>query len=285
MILLFFELLKPKIVFGNILSSLGGFLLASRGNINYHLLFLNIIGISLVIGSSCILNNVIDCNIDKYMDRTKNRILVISSSFHNLAIFFAIVLGILGFSIYIYYINILCMLLSSIGWIVYVVLYSMYLKKRSIYSTLIGSISGSIPPLLGYCSVTNHVDLCVFNLFLIFITWQIPHSYAIFIMHFSDYKRVNIPIFPIVKSFLVTRYHIRIFILLFLLSTCLLVATNYVGYKFLFSILFLSVIWFYLSIKTYRSDYNHIIWAKNIFYHSIIIMFIMNIMMSFDYIN
>ncbi|XBC37563.1 MAG: heme o synthase [Buchnera aphidicola (Meitanaphis microgallis)] len=282
---LFLELLKPKIIFGNLISCLGGFLLASKGNIHYNLLFLNLIGISLIVGSSCILNNVIDYKLDKQMSRTKNRILVTNVCYYNLAIYFAIFLGILGLFTYGYFINILCMFFALLGFIIYVIFYSLYLKKRSIYSTVIGSISGAIPPVLGYCSVTNYIDLCAINLFIVLIFWQIPHSYAIFLMHLNDYKHANIPIFPIVKSFLVTQYHIKICILLFLIFSCFFTVMHFTGYKFFFSILVLSIVWLYLSSKTYDDDKNHIIWSKNIFYHSIIIMLVMNIMMAIDCVS
>ncbi|ANF17179.1 hypothetical protein XW81_02130 [Buchnera aphidicola (Schlechtendalia chinensis)] len=285
MILLFIELLKPKIIFGNLISSLGGFLLASKGSINYKLLFLNMISVSLVIGSSCIFNNIIDSDIDKYMSRTKNRILVTNTCFYNLSIFFGIFLGILGFLIYGYFVNVLCMLLSFLGFIIYVVCYSLFLKRKSIYSTLVGSISGAIPPILGYCSVTNYIDLCVLNLFLIFFVWQIPHSYAIFIMHFNDYKKANIPIFPSFRSFSETKIHVNIFIFLFLTFSCLLTVMKYVGHKFFICIFFLSMIWIFLSEKKYKNDYDHVLWAKNIFYHSILLIFVTNIMMALDYIN
>ncbi|XBC38079.1 MAG: heme o synthase [Buchnera aphidicola (Floraphis choui)] len=285
MIILFLKLLKPGIILGNLVSVLGGFLLASKGNINYKLLFFDVVGMSLVIGSSCALNNIIDYEIDKKMNRTKNRILVTDIYFYNLAILFSIFLGILGLFICGWYINILCMVFAILGLIIYVIFYSLYLKKKSIYSTIVGSISGAIPPVFGYCSVTNCIDLCAINLFIILMLWQIPHSYAIFIMYFNDYKRANIPIFPIIKSFSVTRFHIKIFILLFLIFTCLLTIINCTGYKFFFSLLSLSIFWFFLVIKKYKGDSNHFIWSKNIFLHSIIIMIIMNIMISVDFIN
>ncbi|QCI23429.1 heme o synthase [Buchnera aphidicola] len=285
MIMLLFGLLKPRIVFGNSISSLGGFLLASKGNVNYYLLFLNLISISLVVSSACILNNVIDYKIDQRMNRTKNRILVINSCFYNLSIYISVFLGIFGLFLYGWFFNLLCVLLASCALIIYIVFYSLYLKMKSRHSTIIGSLSGAIPPILGYCSVVNHINLCMVNLFIIFFIWQIPHSYSIFVKNLQDYKNAKIPVFPAVKPFLTVRYHVNIFILLFLMCTCSLTIINCTGYKFFYSLLILSLIWFYLSIKKYKNDKEHIIWSKNVFYCSILIMFIMNIMISIDFID
>lgn len=284
MIIRFLGLLKPRIIVGNLISSLGGFFLASKGNINYYLLLLNLMSLSFVVGSSCVFNNVIDYKLDRLMNRTKNRILVTNTHIYNFAIFFAIFLGILGLFIFGWFINILCMVLSFLGLIIYVVFYSFFLKKRSMYSTIIGSISGAIPPVLGYCSVTNHIDWCAINLFFVLFLWQIPHSYAIFIMHLDDYKNANIPIFPVVQSLSITRVHMNIFILFFLVFSCLLTVTHCTGYKFFFILLIFSTVWFYIATKKYYHD-NYITFSKSVFYCSIIIMLIMNVMMSIDFIR
>ncbi|XBC39131.1 MAG: heme o synthase [Buchnera aphidicola (Nurudea shiraii)] len=285
MIISLLGILKPKIVFGNIISCLGGFLLASKGNVNYNLLFWSLISVSLVVGSSCILNNVIDRNIDKNMNRTKKRILVINPCFYRFSIFSSIFLAMLGLFLFGWFINILCVFLSCLGVIVYSFFYSFLLKTKSIYSTIIGSISGAIPSLLGYCSVTNYIDLCTVNLFIIMFFWQIPHSYAIFVMNLDDYKKAKIPVYPVIKPIWVTKRCVSIFIFLFLISIFCLTAIGYAGYKFFLILSLLSIIWFFLSIKEYHNDKKNIFWSKNIFYLSIVIMIVLNIMISIDFVN
>ncbi|XBC40655.1 MAG: heme o synthase [Buchnera aphidicola (Nurudea yanoniella)] len=277
------EILKPRIVFGNLISSLGGFFLASKGDISYNLLFLNLISISLIVSASCIFNNIIDYKIDKHMNRTKKRILVTHPSFYSFSIFSAIFLGVLGLFLFGFFVNLLCMILAFCGFMIYVLFYSIILKTRSIYSTIVGSVSGAIPPVLGYCSVVNHINLCSVNLFLILFFWQIPHSYSIFIMHFNDYKNANIPVYPIIKPFFFTKRCVNVFIILFLISICFFTIIGCTGYKFLLILLFFSITWLYFSCKKYRYDKNNILWSKNVFYHSIFVMLILNFMMSIDF--
>ena len=72
----YLQVTKPGIIFGNLISVIGGFLLASKGSIDYTLFIYTLVGVSLVVASGCVFNNYIDMDIDKKMERTKNRVLV-----------------------------------------------------------------------------------------------------------------------------------------------------------------------------------------------------------------
>ena len=72
----YLQVTKPGIIVGNLISVVGGFLLASKGSINGYLLILTLLGVSLVVASGCAFNNLIDRDIDPKMERTKNRVLV-----------------------------------------------------------------------------------------------------------------------------------------------------------------------------------------------------------------
>ncbi len=86
------------------------------------------------------------------------------------------------------------------GFVVYVGVYSLYMKRHSVYGTLIGSLSGAAPPVIGYCAVTGDFDSGAAILLAIFSLWQMPHSYAIAIFRFKDYQAANIPVLPVVKE-------------------------------------------------------------------------------------
>ncbi|MEX7586721.1 UbiA family prenyltransferase, partial [Klebsiella pneumoniae] len=72
----YLQVTKPGIIFGNLISVIGGFLLASKGHIDYPLFVWTLLGVSLVVASGCVFNNYIDRDIDRKMERTKNRVLV-----------------------------------------------------------------------------------------------------------------------------------------------------------------------------------------------------------------
>ena len=103
-------------------------------------------------------------------------------------------------------------------------------KRKSVYGTLIGSLSGSAPPVIGcYCAVSGEFDAGAAILLLIFSLWQMPHSYAIAIFRFKDYQAANIPVLPVIKGISVAKRHIILYILAFMVATLMLTLVGYAG--------------------------------------------------------
>ncbi len=121
------------------------------------------------------------------------------------------------------------------GFVVYVGVYSLYMKRHSVYGTLIGSLSGAAPPVIGYCAVTGDFDSGAAILLAIFSLWQMPHSYAIAIFRFKDYQAANIPVLPVVKGISVAKNHITLYIIAFAVATLMLTLGGYAGYKYRWS--------------------------------------------------
>ncbi|AKC32231.1 heme o synthase [Candidatus Pantoea carbekii] len=284
MIRYYLTIIKPKIVLGNLISVVGGFLLASRGNINYSLLFFALISVCFIIASGCVFNNIIDRDIDIKMHRTQSRILVKGLLSIKHSLIYAIVLGITGCALLYYKVNALSMCLAIIAFVVYVVIYSLYMKRHSVYSTLIGSLSGAMPPVIGYCAVTNEFDCAALILQFIFSVWQIPHSYSVAIYNFKDYQIAKIAVLPVVKGISVAKNHIIVYILVFVISTPMLTISGYTGYKYLLVVTAVSIGWFVISLLGYKTS-NHRLWSYRIFVFSIIVITIFSIMISIDFIT
>ncbi|AKC60405.1 heme o synthase [Blochmannia endosymbiont of Camponotus (Colobopsis) obliquus] len=279
----YLQITKPKIILGNIVSITSGFFLAAQKNINYSLLILLLIAMSAIIASSCILNNIIDRDIDKNMQRTATRVLVTKCITLKRSFIFAIILSTLGFSILITIVNRLTIILAILGFFIYVIIYSMYLKRTSTYSTLIGSISGAIPPVIGYCTVSNHFDLAASILYTIFSVWQIPHFYTIAILYFKEYQNVSIPAFPIKYGIMLTKHHIILHIIIFILSTFLLTLMNFTSYKFLFIVETINSYWLFIALQGYFiTKKENIKWAKKMFSLSVFVITSLNIMILID---
>lgn len=208
-------LTKPGILFGNFITTLGGFFLAAQGSIDILLLLLTLLGTTLVVASGCVVNNVIDQDIDTKMQRTQNRALVKKTISPTVALIYAFVLGLIGFSILWFGVNAYAFLFAMIGFVVYVGFYSLWTKRTSIHQTVIGSISGASPPVIGYTAVTHHFDVAALLLFLAYALWQMPHSWAIAIYRFDDYKNAGIPILPVARSIYRTKVECVIYIVLF----------------------------------------------------------------------
>lgn len=273
---------KPGIIFGNMISVIGGFLLASQGSVDFSLLFATIIGVSLVVASGCVFNNYIDRDIDCLMERTKNRVLVQGLISPAITILYACLLGIAGFALLYVYTNLLAVEFALLGFVVYVGLYSLYLKRKSVYGTLVGSLSGAAPPVIGYCAVSNQFDTGALILLVIFSLWQMPHSYAIAIFRYKDYLAASIPVLPVKRGISVTKNHITLYIIGFIVATLMLTISGYAGYSYLFVAAVVGFGWLIMALTGYKTTDNKI-WARKLFIFSIVAITTLSIMMSVDY--
>jgi protoheme IX farnesyltransferase len=282
MIKQYLQVTKPGIIFGNLISVVGGFLLASKGSIDYPLFLATLVGVSLVVASGCVFNNYIDRDIDKKMERTKNRVLVKGLIAPSVSLVYATALGIAGFALLYIGANPLAMWLAVMGFVVYVGVYSLYMKRHSVYGTLIGSLSGAAPPVIGYCAVTNEFDAGALILLAIFSLWQMPHSYAIAIFRFKDYQAANIPVLPVVKGISVAKNHITVYIVAFMIATLMLTLGGYAGYKYLIVAAAVSVWWLGMALRGYKTE-NDSVWARKLFVFSIVAITSLSVMMSIDF--
>ena len=275
-------LTKPGILFGNFITTLGGFFLAAQGSIDILLLLLTLLGTTLVVASGCVVNNVIDQDIDTKMQRTQNRALVKKTISPTVALIYALVLGVIGFSILWFGVNGYAFLFAMIGFIVYVGFYSLWTKRTSIHQTVIGSISGASPPVIGYTAVTHQFDVAALLLFLAYALWQMPHSWAIAIYRFDDYKNAGIPILPVARSIYRTKIECVIYILLFAAVLNGLYCFGYTNIFFLITFNALTAYWLYLSIIGFKAD-NDQLWAKRFFLYSVILITLLSLSFSFTY--
>jgi len=274
----YYELTKPGIIYGNMLTTIGGFLLASKGDVDLWLLVATLAGTALIIASGCVFNNYIDRGIDAKMDRTKKRATVSGLVSARAAITYATVLGVLGAIILTVFVNLLVLAIGLTGLFFYVVVYG-WAKRRSVYGTLVGSIPGATPPVAGYCAVTGNLDLGAFLLFLILVTWQMPHFYAIAMYRLKDYKAAGLPVWPAVKGLKSTKIQILGFILAFTLAVSLLTIYDYAGWVFLVVMAVLGLTWFAKGIKGFQAS-NNTVWARQMFLFSLIVMLSLSVMLS-----
>ena len=276
----YYWLTKPGIIRGNALTAATGFLLASKGHINYKLLLTSLTGFSLVIASACVFNNYLDRGIDKKMIRTKKRALVRGTIAARSALLYATVLGLLGFLVLFAYTNRLTVTLGLGGVFLYVVVYGIW-KRRSWFGTIIGSLSGALPPVAGYVAVSNHLDGAAVILFFILVVWQMPHFYAISIYRIEDYAAAGLPVLPVKKGLLATKLQILIYIAGFMVVTSLLYIFGYSGIFYELVAISLGLAWFGLGVQGFRTP-DETIWARKVFLFSLVVISLLCITISAD---
>ncbi len=275
---------KPGIVMGNLVTLAGGFFLASRGMVHIPLLLATMAGLALVVASGCVVNNIIDRDIDGLMRRTGNRPLVRDAVSPQSALVYAFTLGLAGFALLVAATNPLTTFIAAIGYVIYVGVYSLYMKRNSIYGTLVGSLSGAVPPVVGYCAVAGRFDLGALILLAIFSLWQMPHFYAIALFRLRDYQAAGIPVWPAVKGIASTKRQILLYIVAFTAAAAALSLTGYAGHAFLAVSLAMGVYWFRLA-WTGWSTGDAQAWARKLFFYSIQVVFALSFAMSLDFVR
>ncbi|MGJ8580809.1 MAG: heme o synthase [Psychromonas sp.] len=274
---------KPGIIMGNFISGAGGFLLASRGDIDLWLMSATLIGLSLIIASGCAINNVIDRDIDVVMARTRKRVTVTGEMSAFSALSHGVVLGIMGFGLLIAYTTPVAVLFGLFGYFIYVVVYSLYMKRKSVYGTFVGSLSGAVPPVVGYCAVTGQFDMGAVILLVMFSLWQMPHSYAIAIFRFKDYQAANIPVLPVSHGIDKAKQRIVIYIAIYALVVMLLPIAGFTGMAFMAVACTTSFWWLIMALRGYRRDVDIVGWARRVFAFSIVNITALSIAMALDY--
>lgn len=278
----YLNLLKPGIVVGNLISLTGGYLLASRGAIDATHGAIVALSVALVIGSGCAINNVIDRDIDKLMKRTHARPMANNQIAIESALMFAGLLAIAGFLLlFLVTRQFLSPALLLAGYIVYAGLYSLCLKRKSVHGTLVGSISGAIPPVVGYCSVSGSFDAAALVLLAIFGIWQVPHSYAIAIFRWDDYQAASIPVLPLVKGQRRAKQHIVLYIVAFIAAEMALAALGYVGKRYVALTLVMGIYWLGTAVAGFTTI-NDATWARKVFAVSIAAVTVLSIAMAID---
>lgn len=273
-------LTKPGILFGNFVTTLGGFFLAAQGSVDFLLLLITLIGTTLVVASGCVINNVIDQDIDQKMQRTKNRAMVTKTISPAIALAYAAVLGVIGFAILWFWVNAYAFLFAVLGFVVYVLFYSLWTKRTTIHQTVIGSISGASPPVIGYTAVSHEFDMAALLIFIGYALWQMPHSWAIAIYRFADYKNAGIPILPVARSILRTKIESLIYVVLFTIAMNALFVYGYANWLYLVILNALCIYWFYIGVLGFKAE-NDQLWAKRFFLFSVILITVISICFSF----
>ncbi|MEJ8545825.1 heme o synthase [Brevibacillus borstelensis] len=228
-------------------------------------IILAFIGSSLVMGAAGAFNNLYDRDIDSVMERTKNRPTVTGEIEPKTVLWLGIVTTVLGLAA-LACTTPLAALLGFLGLFFYVVPYTMWTKRRTVYNTEVGSISGAAPPLIGWAAI--HPDIthpAILGLFVIMVIWQMPHFYAIAIRKHEEYKAAKVPMLPVVKGVRRTYIQTNVYLVM-LIATSFLLGSLSLGLMLV--ALLLSISWLILSVYGYKKmDPEK--WAKSLFLFSL----------------
>lgn len=212
---------KPRVVMLMLLTSLVGMFLAVPGMVPLDVLILGNLGIALVAGSGAAVNHLIDYKVDSLMRRTHNRPIPQGRVDPRHAAVFAAVIGVIGMTILLLWVNPLCAWLTLASFVGYAFIYTGYLKRATPQNIVIGGLSGAMPPLLGWSAVTGTIEPGALILVLIIFAWTPPHFWALAIHRKDEYAKTGIPMLPVTHGEQLTKVHILLYTIIMVMITLL----------------------------------------------------------------
>lgn len=274
-------LCKPRVVMLMILTSLVGMCIASGSSIPWVPLFFGNLGIGLVASGAAALNHIADQHIDKIMGRTQHRPIVSGKITPQKSMIFAVVLSLLGMLILFYLINPLTATLTFLSLMGYAVGYTLYLKHATPQNIVIGGISGAIPPLLGWTSVTGTISPQALLLVMIIYIWTPPHFWALAIYRLEDYAKANVPMLPHTHDVDYTKLNILLYTILLICTSFLPFLIHMSGLIYLVGVLFANTLFFYQVLLLYFKKERQ--QALRTFQHSIYYLGIVFLFLLIDH--
>ncbi len=197
-------LTKPRIIELLLVTTLPTMFLAQQrvggGLPSIGLLLGTLVGGTVAAGSANTLNMYLDRDIDALMNRTRRRPLVTGEVTPRAALVFGLVLGVVSVAFFWAFINVTAALLTAAAIALYVVGYTMVLKRRTPQNIVWGGIAGCMPVFIGWSAVTGSLDWAPVALFLVVFFWTPPHYWPLSMKFRRDYAAAGVPMLPVVAS-------------------------------------------------------------------------------------
>jgi protoheme IX farnesyltransferase len=260
------ELTKPGILVFAVMTTAGAMSLAP-GTPALSAWLPLLVGTGLLVGSANALNMYLERELDCLMARTKNRPLPAGRMDPPIALWFGVALALIALPILALAVNPLTGALGLLALVSYVGMYTP-LKSRTTFATLVGSLPGALPALMGWTAARGAIEvggLCVFGVLFL---WQIPHFHAIALFRRKDYDRAGLKIMPVEHGEETTRHAILFWLALQVQVSLLLYPFGVAGRWYLAAAVLLGGGYFvYALLGLKRGDAR---WARNLFLYSIV---------------
>ena len=208
----FLALTKPRVMTLVVFTGLCG-LLAAPGALNPVLGFAAVLCIALGAGAAAALNQWYESDIDALMKRTAARPLPAGRMDRQSALHFGVGLSVFSVLLMGLATNWLAASILAISILFYVLVYTIWLKRRTPQNIVIGGAAGAFPPVIGWAAVTGDVTLLPILMFALVFLWTPPHFWALALFVESDYAKAGVPMLPVVAGERTTRLHILLYTL------------------------------------------------------------------------
>ncbi|HEX7066210.1 MAG TPA: heme o synthase [Bacillales bacterium] len=266
----FVAISKTGIVFSNLITTFTGLWLALHFTnqgfwANIDTVLWTLLGTALIVAGGCALNNYIDRDIDPVMERTHERPSVTGRLSGVQILWYGFTMSALGTVFLLFTGSYAATVYGLLGLFVYVVVYTMWLKRTHSLNTIVGGVSGALPPVIGWAAIDPGLSQIAWLLFLVMFFWQPPHFLALAMKRVEEYRKAGVPMLPVVAGFAFTKRQINIYLVALVIASLFLypLGTVYVIVSAL-----LGVGWMVLGFSSSKFK-DDVTWARAMFVYSL----------------
>ena len=245
-------LTKPKVMRLVVYTGAAG-LLAAPGPVNIILGFTAVLCIALAAGAAGALNQWYESDIDALMKRTANRPLPAGRMTRQTALHFGVGLSVFSVVLMELATNRVAAAWLAVSILFYVLIYTVWLKRRTAQNIVIGGAAGAFPPLIGWVAATGHVTTMPILLFAIIFLWTPPHFWALSLFVRMDYAKAGVPMMPVVAGLASTRRQVLLYTLPMIAAAIAPWGLGYTGWIYGVTAIVLNLIFLVLAIGVRRN--------------------------------
>lgn len=278
------QLLKPRVLVLVVYTGVAGLLVAPHP-MHPVLAFAAILAITVAAGASGALNMWFDRDIDAVMARTARRPIPAGRIGPDEALAFGVVLAVASVMVMGLATNLMAAAWLALSILFYVLVYTVWLKRRTAQNIVIGGAAGAVPVLVGWAAVTNSLTWTPVLLFLVIFIWTPPHFWALAVRYRDDYEAANVPMMPVVTSLRRTTFEILVYTVLMWALTVLIGPSAHLGWIYAVSSTVLGAWFTFYALRLYRharSGTADVAQAMRLFHFSITYLTALFVAMAVD---
>lgn len=274
-------LTKPRIISLLLVTTVCAMFAAQQGVPNGWLIVWALIGGYMSAGGANTINQFVDRDIDAVMGRTERRPIVMGRISAGWALTYGLALVAGSVLVFGFGTTWVAAGLSLLGVVLYVFLYTLWLKRTTIHNIVIGGAAGAVPPLVGWAAITGDVTIGAWLLFAIVFFWTPPHFWALALMLKRDYSEADVPMLPVVYGEAATRVQVLLWTIVMLGITLLPVAAATAGLVYLVFAVILGGAFLYMAWQLLRTQ-GEGPWASITFHYSLAYLALLFVALAVD---
>jgi|TARA_B000000557_G_scaffold258953_1_gene254089 protoheme IX farnesyltransferase len=270
------SLSKPNIILSVGLTGLTGMVLANKSLPDFRLIFFTLLSLILSAAGAAIINNLIEQDRDKLMERLSKRVESLNLIGPRNLTIIASFLTTFSLGISFFLINSTNFIFTLLAILSYTIYYTLFLKRSSPFGTVLGGIPGALPVLIGFSSVDPHISISYMDgiiMFIFMMLWQPPHFWLLAQYQADDYKKAGFPVMPLIYGKKFTNYLIMIYSLSLLPFSLFFWFNGSASNSYAVSAIILGLSFLYIVYKSFKDNTKY----KSAFLFSILYMLLIHI--------